>query len=564
MLHFSKWKVLGIVLVLVWGALLAFPNAVSNGFLGVKPDAPISQSTEDLEKFRAQQDAAEGAWWPGFLPDNKVNLGLDLQGGVYLLIEFDEEEVVANRMEIARRDVTEALAARGNRPLIASTREVNEATGQLEIRLREPAELREAMRRLDDTNPPVEGTLSGAKTFSITDRGGGLITMEMTTTARDALVSDSQGKIIEIIRRRIDPDGVKEISIQPQADNRIVLEAPGVDDPKTLTRPLEEAGRMTFNIVDSSETAVTAARNGLVRPGYKLVEDSDGFPYLINVSPIVTGSDIATANPGFDPDDNSRTVDFRLSGSGAKRFGDATVKYIDRQFAIVLDDLVMSAPVIREPIYGGSVQISGGGFTEERARELAAIIEAGELPAKLEVIQERTVTASLGADSIRAGTAASIIGLILVAVFMILAYSRLGIFAVVSLMINIILILGALSGIGATLTLPGIAGIILTIGMAVDANVLVFERVREETRAGRGAMTAVQAGYEKALGTILDANITTFIAAAILYVLGSGPVSGFAVTLAIGIVTSVFTAFVITRWFTSMWLNWAKPKKLKL
>jgi protein-export membrane protein SecD len=564
MLHFSKWKVLGIVLVLVWGALLAFPNAVSDGFVGVKPDTPISQSAEDLAKFRAQQDAAEQSWWPNFLPKNKVNLGLDLQGGVYLLIEFEEEEVVANRMEIARRDVTEALGANGNRPLIASTREVNEDTGQLEIRLRNTAELSEAMRRLRDANPAVEGTLSGAKTFDIEDRGGGLIVTDMTGAAREALVSDSQGKIIEIIRRRIDPDGVKEISIQPQADNRIVLEAPGVDDPKTLTRPLEEAGRMTFNIVDNSPTALEAARNGLVRPGYKLVEDSDGFPYLINVSPIVTGSDIATANPGFDPDDNSRTVDFRLSGSGAKRFGDATVKYIDRQFAIVLDDLVMSAPVIREPIYGGSVQISGGGFTEERARELAAIIEAGELPAKLEVIQERTVTASLGEDSIRAGTAASVIGLVLVAVFMVLAYSRLGIFAVGSLMINIILILGALSGIGATLTLPGIAGIILTIGMAVDANVLVFERIREETRAGRGAMTAVQAGYEKALGTILDANITTFIAAAILYILGSGPVSGFAVTLAIGIVTSVFTAFVVTRWFTSIWLHWAKPKKLKL
>ena len=563
MLHFSKWKVLGIALVLIWGALLAFPNTVSDGFLGVKPDAPSSQSVEAQDAFRAQTAAAERSWWPDFLPKKKVNLGLDLQGGVYLLIELDPDEVVANRMEISRRDVTEALAARNGRPLIASTREVNES-GQLEVKLKSPEEASEALRRLRDMNTPVEGTISGARTFDIQDRGNGFFVLEMTEAARDALVSDAQRKTIEIVRRRVDPDGVKEISIQPQGDNRIVLEAPGEDDPQALKGILSQAGRMTFNLVDSSQTALQAALNGRVRPGYKLVRDVQGSPYLINLSPIVTGSDIATANPGFDSRDNSRTVDFRLSGSGAKRFGDATVQNIDQVFAIVLDDLVMSAPVIREPIYGGSVQISGGGFTEERARELAAIIEAGELPAKLEFIQERTVTALLGEDSIRAGAAASVIGLILVAIFMVLAYSRLGIFAVFSLFINIVLILGALSGIGATLTLPGIAGIILTIGMAVDANVLVFERIREETRAGRGAMTAVQAGYEKALGTILDANITTFIAAAILYVLGSGPVSGFAVTLAIGIVTSVFTAFVVTRWFTSIWLHWSKPKKLKL
>ena len=563
MLHFSKWKVLGIALVLIWGALLAFPNTVSDGFLGVKPDAPSSQSVEAQDAFRAQTAAAERSWWPDFLPKKKVNLGLDLQGGVYLLIELDPDEVVANRMEISRRDVTEALAAKNGRPLIASTREVNES-GQLEVKLKSPEEASEALRRLRDMNTPVEGTISGARTFDIQDRGNGFSVLEMTEAARDALVSDAQRKTIEIVRRRVDPDGVKEISIQPQGDNRIVLEAPGEDDPQALKGILSQAGRMTFNLVDSSQTALQAALNGRVRPGYKLVRDVQGSPYLINLSPIVTGSDIATANPGFDSRDNSRTVDFRLSGSGAKRFGDATVQNIDQVFAIVLDDLVMSAPVIREPIYGGNVQISGGGFTEERARELAAIIEAGELPAKLEFIQERTVTALLGEDSIRAGAAASVIGLILVAIFMVLAYSRLGIFAVFSLFINIVLILGALSGIGATLTLPGIAGIILTIGMAVDANVLVFERIREETRAGRGAMTAVQAGYEKALGTILDANITTFIAAAILYVLGSGPVSGFAVTLAIGIVTSVFTAFVVTRWFTSIWLHWSKPKKLKL
>ncbi|MEL6325094.1 MAG: protein translocase subunit SecD, partial [Pseudomonadota bacterium] len=360
-----------------------------------------------------------------------------------------------------------------------------------------------------------------------------------------------------------DPDGVSEISIQPQGDNRIVLEAPGEADPQRIKTILGQAGRLTFNLVSDSQGDLETALAGRVKPGFSLLYDRQRFPSLVSNSPVVTGSDIASASQGFDPDDNSPAVDFRLNGAGAKRFGDTTVQNVGRQFAIVLDGQVMSAPNIREPIYGGSVQISGG-FAMQEAIDLAAIIAAGELPAKIQFINERTVSATLGEDSIRAGTTASIIGLILVALFMILAYGRLGVFAVLSLMANIILILGALSGLGATLTLPGIAGIILTIGMAVDANVLVFERVREETRGGRGAMSAVQAGYEQALSTILDANITTFIAAAMLYLLGSGPVKGFAVTLAIGILTSVFTAFVVTRWITSMWLKASRPKKLAL
>lgn len=278
---------------------------------------------------------------------------------------------------------------------------------------------------------------------------------------------------------------------------------------------------------------------------------------------MVTGSDIATANQGRDPDDNSPAVDFRLSGSGAERFGRTTANNRGEVFAIVLDGTVMSAPRINEPIWGGNVQITGQ-FSVQEAQDLAAIIEAGELPAKLNFIEERTVGPGLGADSIRAGTRASLIGLALVGVFMIIAYGVIGGFAVGSLLANIILILGALSGLGATLTLPGIAGIVLTIGMAVDANVIVFERIREEQRSGRSPATAIIAGYERALATILDANITTFIAAAILYMLGSGPVKGFAVTLAIGIVTSVFTAFVVTRWFTSMWLKTFKPRRLAI
>jgi protein-export membrane protein SecD len=317
---------------------------------------------------------------------------------------------------------------------------------------------------------------------------------------------------------------------------------------------------MTFNLVDSSPSSIAAAEAGVVKPGYHLLTGPETGPLLVRDIPEVVGSDIATASQGYD-DGNRPQINFRLNGNGASKFYQTTRLNSGKLFAIVLDGTIMSAPRINEPIPGGSVRITGS-FTLEEAQDLAAIIEAGEMPAKVQFLDQRTVSATLGRDSIRAGIRASLIGLGLVALFMIIAYGLMGCFAVASLSANIVLIVGGLSGLGATLTLPGIAGIILTIGMAVDANVLVFERIREEHRAGRSPLTAVQAGYERALSTILDANITTFIAATILYLLGSGPVKGFAVTLAIGIVTSVFTAFVITRWLTVMWLKGFRPRKL--
>lgn len=559
MLHFSPWKLSGILAVLIIGFFLALPNALPNSFMGVEPREPLSQDPVAQAEYRTELTAARESNWPGFLPRNKVNLGLDLQGGVYLLMEIDPDEVVANQMEVVRRDITDALIAR---PRIARQIAKNGDTG-LTVTIRDAENIEEALKRIRRANQPVEGTISGARTLEIDDRGNGVFNLTMTEAAREYFIKDAQQKTLSIVRRRIDPDGVSEISVQPQGEDRIVLEAPGEANPQRIKDILSRAGRMTFNLVSDDTIALQTAIDGRVKPGFKLLYDEFGRPFLVDANPVVTGSDIATAHQGNDPDDNSPAVDFRLNGAGAKRFGKVTSENFQRLFAIVLDDAVMSAPRINEPIWGGSVQISGQ-FTLQEATDLSAIIEAGELPAKLQFISERTVTATLGEDSIKAGTTASIIGLILVAVFMIMAYSRLGIYAVASLMVNITLILGALSAVGATLTLPGIAGIILTIGMAVDANVLVFERIREETRAGRGAMSSVQAGYERALSTILDANITTFIAAAILYMLGSGPVKGFAVTLAIGIVTSVFTAFVVTRLFTAMWLKSAKPKKLKL
>ena len=558
MRNFPGWKVALIAIVLLWGGLLALPNAFSDGFLGVRPVDTGATDAQSVAEYQEQMEAAEASWWPGFMPSGKVNLGLDLQGGVYLLTEIEPEEVAANRLETLQADIVQAL---NRAPLIERPQPEQQGT-RLPIMLNNPEDMDEALRRLRRLNPTV-GAVGSQKILTIERQSDRLIDIRVSDDAMAALAADAQDKMIEIIRRRLDPDGVSEIAITPQGDTRIVIEAPGEADPRRIKNILSQAGRMTFNMANTDPSAIRAAEATRPRPGWELLVDMDGRPILVNRTPVVTGSDIATANQGYDPDDNSPAVDFRLSGAGAERFGRTTANNRGEIFAIVLDGTVMSAPRINEPIWGGNVQITGQ-FTMQEAQDLAAIIEAGELPAKLNFIEERTVGPGLGADSIKAGTRASIIGLVLVGVFMIIAYGLIGGFAVGSLFANIVLILGALSGLGATLTLPGIAGIVLTIGMAVDANVIVFERIREEQRSGRSPATAVVAGYERALATILDANITTFIAAAILYMLGSGPVKGFAVTLAIGIVTSVFTAFVVTRWFTAMWLKTFKPRRLSI
>lgn len=563
MLNFPTWKVAIIALILAWGGLLALPNAFTDGFLGIEPRDTGATDPQAVAAFEQQMAEAEASWWPGFLPNNKLNLGLDLQGGVYLLMEIDPAEVAANRLETVAGDIVSALIGRGGSDIIQRTGTVDPVGDRLTITLRNPDEdMSEALRRLRGINPKVGQTQIDL--MSIREGANGTIQINVPANAKAALASDAQGKMMEIIRRRIDPDGVAEIAITPQGDTRIVLEAPGEADPKRIKDILSQAGRLTFNMADvSASTVRVAVETGRPRPGWEVVEDDDYGQILIRSIPELTGSDIVTANRGFDPDDNSPAVNFSLSGGAKTKFYNLTRSNRGNYFAIVLDGKAMSTPRINDPIPGGNVQITGQ-FTLEEADDLAAIIEAGELPAKLQFLEERTVGPGLGQESIEAGSRASLIGLALVGVFMVLAYGLIGGFAVGSLFANIILILGALSGFGATLTLPGIAGIILTIGMAVDANVIVFERIREEQSNGRSPATAIQAGYERALSTILDANITTFIAASILYMLGSGPVKGFAVTLAIGILTSVFTAFVVTRWFTVMYLRTLRPKRLAM
>lgn len=560
MLNFPAWKVALILLVMAWGAVLALPNLFSDGFLGIEPRSSDASDPQAVAAYEQQMAEAEVSWWPGFLPSSKLNLGLDLQGGVYLLMEIDPTEVATNRLETIQGDIRSALNARGDRETIFRD-PPTQVEDRITINLKNPDQMSDALNRLRQINPTIGQTQT--KLMTINQTSDSTIQITVSDGAKSALASDAQAKMMEIVRRRVDPDGVAEISITPQGESRIILEAPGEADPKRIKDILSQAGRLTFNMADISNAAVTAARTrGQARPGYELVDSTDYGGVLIRTIPEMTGSDIATANRGFDQG-NRPAVDFRLSGEAASKFYSLTRSNRGNFFAIVLDGVAMSVPRINEPIPGGNVQITGS-FTLEEADDLAAIISAGELPAKLNFLEERTVGPQLGAESIRAGSRASLFGLALVAVFMILAYGLIGSFAVGSLVTNIVLLVGALSGFGATLTLPGIAGIILTIGMAVDANVIVFERIREEQESGRSPATAIQAGYEKAFSAILDANITTFIAASILYMLGSGPVKGFAVTLAIGIITSVFTAFVVTRMFTVVYLRLRRPKRLAM
>ncbi|MEM9571980.1 MAG: protein translocase subunit SecD [Pseudomonadota bacterium] len=557
MLNFPLWKVGLIVVILLWGMILAIPNMFSDGFLGIEPREPSDPSNEvAMAAYQQQLQEAEDSWW--FLPAGKLNLGLDLQGGVYLLMEIDPAEIAANRLETVQADIRTAF---NRNPLVERNPPVQNED-RLTIELLNPEEdMDEAVRRLNRLNPTIGTTQT--KLFNVSQTGGQFIQLTVPNGARTALAADAQSKMMEIIRRRIDPDGVAEISITPQGDNRIILEAPGEADPKRIKDILGQAGRLTFNMANLDQSAIRAAvTTGRPSPREELVDTIDRGPILINRIPELTGADIATANRCFD-EANFPAVCFRLNSSAATKFYNLTRNNVGRNFAIVLDGTSMSSPSIRVPIPGGSVIIEGQ-FSIEEAEDLAAIIEAGELPAKLNFLDERTVGPTLGAESIAAGSRASLIGLALVGVFMMLAYGLIGGFAVGSLMANIVMIIGALSGFGATLTLPGIAGIILTIGMAVDANVIVFERIREEQANGRSPATAIQAGYERALSAILDANITTFIAASILYMVGSGPVKGFAVTLAIGILTSVFTAFVVTRWFTVLYLRTFRPKRLAM
>jgi preprotein translocase subunit SecD len=400
---------------------------------------------------------------------------------------------------------------------------------------------------------------------NIENVGGGLVRL---TVSEPAIVERTRQVVeqsIEIIERRVNGLGLVEPSIQRQGTDRILVQVPGLGDPQRLLEVIGKTAKLTFQLEDTSMTADQALQSR-PPPDSEIIYGSDAeghTPYLLEKRVIVSGEELTDAQPGFDQRTSEPIVSFRFNTSGARKFAQVTQENVGRRFAIVLDNQVISAPVIREPILGGSGQISGS-FTVESANNLAILLRAGALPAKLTPIEQRVVGAGLGQDSIEKGRLASYFGAALVVVFMILTYGIYGVFASIAVGINVAMIFGVLSLLSATLTLPGIIGIVLTIGIAVDSNVLIYERIREEVRTGRTPITAIDAGFTRALATILDSNITTFIAAAVLFFIGTGPVRGFAVTLGVGIITTVFTAFTLTRLIVAWWIRFMRPQRLAI
>jgi protein-export membrane protein SecD len=479
------------------------------------------------------------SWW------QPVNLGLDLQGGSSLLLEVDLDAALKDRMQNLEDSARSAL-----KEVRIRYQGINSGADGLKVKIADAGARAKAitpLRKMD------EGLV-------VTDNGENVLIVTYDEPALNEIRRKLVDQSIEIVRKRIDEYGTNEPIIQAQGYGRILVQLPGVQNPEEIKVLLGKTAKMTFHLVDSSTTAVEAKR-GKLKSSSRLIRGSAGEQYVIVRKPAVDGSTLTDASVSFQ--DGSAAVSFKFNNLGAKKFGDVTKNNVGEQLAIVLDDEVISAPTIQSAITGGSGVITGN-YTSESAQELALLLRSGALPAPLNILEERTVGAGLGADSIEAGIFASIIGFIGVLVFLLLAYGLFGLFTSITVFLNLFLMLGALSILGATLTLPGIAGIILTIGMAVDANVLIFERMREEVKSGRSIKDALETGFNFAWGTIIDSNLTTLIAAAVLFYFGSGPVRGFAVTLAVGILTSLFTSVTVTRLIITAWFNRYKPKALPI
>ena len=554
MLQIAGWK-----RVLIWatcalGLLLAMPNGFYSRVEGHNDAAQAIELGADTPENQAQL-----AQWPGYLPSSLVNLGLDLRGGAHLLAEVQVADVYASRMEATWPAVRDAL--RPERATVGTIRLQQSPADELRVRIGEPAGMQRALQVVRALAVPVQ-TLTGVGANDIEVRAQGTDLIIVTLSDAEKLASDERTvqQSLEIVRRRIDEVGTREPTIQRQGSDRILIQVPGIGSAAELKEIIGTTAQLTFNPVVSR----TADENQAPGIGNKLVPslDEPGLFYVIESAPVVTGEDLVDAQPSFDQNGNP-AVSFRFNTSGARRFGDYTAENIGSPFAIVLDDEVVSAPVIQSHIPGGSGIITGN-FGVEESTNLAVLLRAGALPAELTFLEERTIGPELGQDSIDAGKIATIVAFSAVLVFMFLSYGLFGVFANIALIINIGLIFGLLSLVGATLTLPGIAGIVLTVGMAVDANVLIFERIREELKSARGPARAIELGYEKALSAILDANITTFITAVILFAMGSGPVRGFAITLGLGILTSVFTAIFVTRLLIVIWFERRRPKTIEV
>jgi protein-export membrane protein SecD len=537
MLHFSRGKTIAILLACIAGILGAFPNFF------------------DKKKILN---------WPA--PFNKsMNLGLDLQGGAHFLLGLDVGVLKKEWLDTTRDEVRQKLRGKFQFTGIGVT------DGKVRVQLAKPTDVEAVATELRSLIQPLDSsafTGGGGNNFDLKREDGGLITLTPTEPGIRERETKGIGAAIETIRRRLDPEGTKEMSIVRQGRDRILIQVPGIEDPKAVQAMkdiLKSTAKMTFHPVHPSMTA-EEARAGRVPPGYKIFQSTDrgsgSSDELLEERSLIGGEQLSKADPAFDSRTNQPILSFQFNPAGARTFGKFSTENVGRRFAIVLDNQVISAPVIQTPILDGNGQISGN-FTVEDVTRLSIQLRSGALPAPLTIIEERTVGPSLGADSIKAGKIATMIGAGLVVTFMLFAYGFFGIIAIVAVAINVAMVVAVMSWLGASLTLPGIAGILLTVGMAVDANVLIYERIREELRNKKTPIAAIELGFDRALATIVDANLTTLIAGIVMFMLGAGPIKGFAITLSLGVITTVFTAYTVTQMLVSWWLAAQKTKKIE-
>ena len=508
-------------------------------------------------------DPTSSSSWPDFMPSTLVKLGLDLRGGVYMLLEVKTDDVIRDKFDFLWTDIRSSLIKK--RKELGAIRRVDISGDKLQIQIGNPESVNLAIIEIEKFNSSSElfsSRWSGSVTRDVLEISStdNVVTISFSEEQKKALEKQVIDQSLEIIRRRVDETGTREPTIQRQGRKRVLVQVPGLGSSEELIALLGKTAKLTFNEVvamDTNSNFPTKLDETVVGSE----QDNELF-FLLKKRPVVSGENLTNAQPSFD-ENGLPAVSFNFNPSAALKFGNYTKENIGSPFAIVLDDVVISAPTIRSHIPGGSGIITGN-FSVEESNRLAILLRSGALPAEIEVLELRTIGPELGRDSINAGKLAAVVGGVLVLVFMWLSYGLFGIFANIALILNIILVMALLSILGATLTLPGIAGIVLTIGMAVDANVLVFERIKEEIKRNSSVYNSIKTGYEKALSSIVDANVTTMIAAVILFFFGSGPIKGFSVTLGLGIITSVFTALLITRLFIDLYMLFYKPKFLRV
>jgi len=521
MLQFTPIKQALILLICLIGVLLVLPNFISK---------------ETLSR------------WPSFVPRTQLNLGLDLRGGAHLLLAMETADVRKDWLDNLRDDARKRL-----REAKIAVAGIGVANNAVQVRLVKPEEADAAVRELKNLGQPV-GRLLGAD-IEVKKGDAGLVTVAPTEAGMQQRIGNAIGAAIETVRRRVDALGTTEPNIVRQGNDRILVQVPGLQDTAALKDLIGKTARLTFHEVHPTMSA-EEARQTRVPPGYRIYPNSEREEgaLVLRETPVVRGEELVSAQPAFDNRTNEPVIDFGFNNAGARKFGNFTKDHVGRPFAIVLDDVIISAPVIREPILGGRGQISGS-FTVESANQLAIQLRSGALPAKLTIVEERTVGPSLGTDSIEAGKLAGIIAGIATIVLTVMAYGTFGIFAVIGLIVHGVLTVALMGLAGTSLTLPGIAGLVLGIAMAVDANVLIYERIREELRSGKTPIAAIDSGFSRAFVTIPDSQLTTLACALVMFWLGSGPIRGFAVTLTIGICTSIFASVTVVRLLIFYWLN---------